>query len=109
MLTGPESDPLWLIHDMDATDKHRELLLTVTTFDVTAKGMEGIWLMLYREADFPESEIVGLGRAFDPNSRITTQISFRECGGKKRPVIPTLCKLTSYVHRVLLVFADECF
>jgi len=110
MLTGPHSDPLWIIHDMDATDKHRELILTAATFDIPAKGMESIWLMLYREADFPESDIVGLGRAFDPNSKITTQISFREFGGRKlQPVIPTLSKLTRYMRRVLLVFAEECF
>jgi hypothetical protein len=110
MLTGPFSDPLWIIHDMDTTDKHRELILTSATFDVGAKGMESIWLMLYREADFPERDIVGLGRAFDPNSKITAQISFREFGGRKlQPVIPALSKLTRYVHRILLVFTDECF
>lgn len=110
MLTGPLNDPLWIIHDMDATDKHRELILTSATFDVPVGGMESIWLMLYRETDFPEGDIVGLGRAFDPNSKVTTQISFREFGGRKiQPVIPGLSKLTRYVHRVLLVFADECF
>lgn len=110
LLTGPNCDPLWIIHDMDTTDKHRELILTTATFRVPAEGMPSIWLMLYREHDFPEEDIAGLGRAFYPNSEITTQISFRKFGGRKaQPVIPALYKLTHYVQRVLLVFMDECF
>jgi hypothetical protein len=111
ILTGPQADPLWIIHEMDTTDKHRELVLTVATFDIRTQGiMESLWLMLYREADFPEREIIGLGRAFDPNSKITMQISFREFGGRKlQPVVPRLSKLTRYVARIVRVFADECF
>jgi hypothetical protein len=111
ILTGPQADPLWIIHEMDTTDKHRELVLTAATFDIRTQGMmESLWLMLYREADFPEREIVGLGRSFDPNSKVTTQVSFREFGGRKiQPVIPGLSKLTRYVDRIVRVFADECF
>ena len=111
ILTGPQADPLWIIHEMDTTDKHRELVLTAATFDIRTQGMmESLWLMLYREADFPEREIVGLGRSFDPNSKVTTQVSFREFGGRKiQPVIPGLSKLTRYVDRIGRGFADECF
>jgi hypothetical protein len=111
MLTGPLCDPLWIIHDMDRIDKHRELIMTLGAFDIAVPrmGMADIYLMLYRESDFPEEDIVGLGRAFDPNSKIATQVSFREFGGRKiQPVIPGLSKLARYVHDdVLLKFADD--
>ena len=110
MLTAPDCDPLWIIHQMDATDKHRELVLNAATFDIPADGMESLWLMLYREADFPQDFIVSLGRAFNPGSKITTQISFREFGGRKlQPVVPSLLKLTRQVRRVLTLFTDQCF
>ncbi len=110
MLTAPDCDSLWIIHQMDATDKHREPVLTAATFDISAGGMESLWLMLYREANFPQDFIVSLRRAFNPDSKITTQISFQDFGGRKlQPVVPSLLKLTRQVRRVLTLFNDQCF
>lgn len=110
VLTGPRSDPLWIVHEMNTIDKHRELVLTTATFDIPLTGMEDILVMLYREANVPENDIVGLGRAFDPNSIITAQLAFRDFGGRNCcPVIPGISKLARHVERVLLMFERECF
>ncbi len=111
MLTGPRSHPLWIIHDMDTVDKHRELILATAAFDIAdVGGIGGIWLTLYRQGDFPEGDIAGLARAFNANCKITTQVAFREFDGRKvQPVIPSLQKLTRAVQEVVLMFMDECF
>jgi hypothetical protein len=110
LLTGPVNDPLWIVHEMDRIDKHRELIITLGAFDVAVSGMADIYLMLYRQDDLPEEDVVGLGRSFDPDSKVTTQVAFHEFGAlRMQPVIPGLSKLTRYVNRVLDVFASECF
>lgn len=111
LLTGPVNDPLWIIHDMDIIDKHRELIITIGGFNIaTEDGMAHMYLMLYREGNFPEDDIASLGRSLDPNSKITPQISFQDFGRRKvQPVIPGLSKLAAYVHAVLFRFANECF
>jgi hypothetical protein len=109
LLSGPLCHPLWIIHDMDRIDKHRELVITMATFDIPVRGIESMYLRLYRESNFPEGDIVDLGRAFDPNSKITTQISFREFGGGKvEAVIPGLHYLARNVHEVAGMFSG-CF
>jgi hypothetical protein len=110
MLTGPRNHPLWIIHDMDRIDKHRELIITIGAFDIRVTGMASIRLMLSRYANFPEGDIAGLTKTLDPNCKVTPQISFRDFGGRKiQPVIPGLVKLTDYVGGVAKMFSDECF
>jgi hypothetical protein len=86
------------------------LIITMSAFDISVGDMASIYLLLYRDADLPEAEIAALGRSFDPNSEITTQVSFREFGGRKvQPVIPGLFYLANNVHKITGLFAKECF
>jgi hypothetical protein len=72
-LTGPANHALWIIHDLDRIDKHRELIITLGAFDVAAGWEADLYLMLHRESNFSEEHVASLGRAFDPNSKITSE------------------------------------
>ena len=110
IMNGPRAHPLWIIHDMDRVDKHRELVITLAAFDIRSDGPTQAWGMFYRQADFPEWEIAGLSKSLDPNSEITPQVSFRNFGGWEiKPVIPGLKRLSASVHQVLVVFEEDCF
>jgi hypothetical protein len=77
-LTGPCNHPLGIIHQMDIIDKHRELVMVLSAFDIPLKGMGAIWTMLYRQADFSEQEIVGLAKSFNPNCKIAPQVASQD-------------------------------
>ena len=110
VLTGPLNDPLWIIHDMDRINKHRELVIVLNSFDMRATRWSELNIMLQRYAHISEESIAKQQRAFDPNLEISAQVSFQDFGGRKiYPVIPGLSKLADYVHRVVDIFSSECF
>lgn len=109
-LTGPPNDQLWIIHDFDRIDKHRELVLTVAAFRIEGAGQVEFFAHLYREADFPERDIAGLSRTLDPNCEISPDVVFRDFGRRKmHPVIPGLSKLSRHVGKVIDAFERDCF
>jgi hypothetical protein len=66
ILTGPLNDPLWVIHDLDRVDKHRELTIAICAFSIATSGMPGIHIILQRYAGRTEDEIAALAATLDP-------------------------------------------
>jgi hypothetical protein len=104
--TYPVTDFLWLIHEMDIIDKHRELVITHAT-----GHMEGPWPLmrevrahLTRNLPMPTE----LKRKFDEQGQITPQISFKDLiGWEAQPIVLVLSQLTDYVRHVVSKFAIE--
>ena len=110
LLTGPESHPLWLIHDLDRIDKHRELVLTIAAFEISATGMAGSFVALYRRIGRPEQEIAELARTLAPETQISTRIAFKTFGGRTpQEVITGLRSLRDYVVKLAQRFDEDCF
>jgi hypothetical protein len=101
----PLDDPLWIIHDLDIVDKHRELLNSSPTGTVNFPvEMEPI-LESYQRAH-PELNSVQVAHHFQSDGTLTPYISFRNFGGRKiQPVIPGLAQLFNYTFKTVSDFA----
>jgi hypothetical protein len=93
---NPTHDPLWIIHDFDIIDKHRELVLCIGTGSIVfPPAMEGV-VNLY-EKEHPELDAVQIARHFKRYGTAKPSISFRNFSGRElRPVIPGLTQLFNY-------------
>ncbi len=99
----PHTELLWVIHDMDRTDKHRELVIVQST-----GFMQGSWDLvmkvrghLTRGTVMPEP----LMREFDKHGEITPQVSFKEFSGWIfEPIVPVLAQLLGCVRSVVFEF-----
>jgi hypothetical protein len=92
----PLNDPLWVIHDFDIIDKHRELVVSFATgtvlFPVAMKPI----LEAYEKAH-PELNRVQVARHFQNHGTLMPYISFRDFGMRElQPVIPGLVNLFNY-------------
>jgi hypothetical protein len=100
---APSIDPLWIVHQMDIADKHRELVLTQSS-----GFMQGPWeLMMQVRGHLTTGEPLSdtAKREFDEHARVTPQISFRDfSGGTVEPIVPKLAELASYVSVVVSEF-----
>jgi hypothetical protein len=98
----PAKHPLWMIHDLDITDKHRELVIIsgegraettsrelAVEFAEYVRGKRGRFT-----AEFKQE--------FDKYGKVTPQIAFRDLGwGESKPVIPLLQQLTNTVRDIV--------
>ena len=92
----PLDDPLWIIHDSDIVDKHRELVLSFPTgsvfFPVEMKPV----IESYQRAH-PELDAIQVARHFKSYGTLMPYISFGDFGRRElQPVIPGLVDLFNY-------------
>lgn len=109
--TNPARHPLWLIHDFDRIDKHRELVLVVyimlmnisATAQVSAVGELLPWELKPRNVRF-----VAPPRNVEVNVKMSAQISFSEFNKRDdEPVIPMLKNLLRFTTDAIESFAKE--
>lgn len=108
--TEPRADLLAILHKMDVTEKHQELLLVVSAFEhvVHSPMLVGDEIMFYAYADVPMS----VGVEFSPNVKVrgeySAQIAFAEFGIlQHQPVMPSLTQLLDAVRNVVVMFECE--
>jgi len=94
--SNPVDDPLWVIHDFDIVDKHRELVLSVPSGSVFFPTDMKPIIENYQRVH-PEFDAVEVARQFQGYGTLMPYISFRDFGGRNfRPVIPGLVELFNY-------------
>lgn len=92
--------PIWIIHDMDIVDKHRELILCPSTVRIEIPASLWPYADYDRNALPPEIED-DLYR----NLKVVPQISFRNFGRREiQPVIPALKFLKDIVGEIVARF-----
>jgi hypothetical protein len=102
---SPEDDLLWIVHDFDRFDKHRELVMVLPSI-----GMSFPPAVLQRYIALQEKAITEADFERDVNmySQFAPQVSFRQFGKREcEPVIKGLTKLSNYVRDLVGCFASE--
>ena len=97
----PTIDPLFIIHEMNRLDKHRELIIVYTGFQrkMGSSAREFFWQ--YNQMKTEEAW-ANLQAAFKADSQVTPQIAFGKIGGwENKAVVPCLAELLSYVRIVI--------
>jgi hypothetical protein len=102
----PLDDPLWIIHDFDIVDRHRELIFCVGTGStVFPREMQGILETYQRE--HPELDSAQVARHFKSDGSTQPCISFRNFGRRGvKAVTEGLIELFNYTIRVAGDFRD---
>jgi hypothetical protein len=102
----PTDDPLWLIHDFDIIDKHKELILCVGTGGVVLpRTMQNV-IESYQRAhpDFDSAQVARHFKSYGPSQPF---VSFRNFGGRGiKSVTEGLIGLFNYTIRVVEEFRD---
>jgi hypothetical protein len=102
----PLDDPLWIIHDFDIIDKHKELVLSeptgVRTFPLDMQSVIEAYLQ-----EHPELNMVEVAHHFKEYGPLTPSISFRDVGGREvQAVIPSLTKWLNYTTGAMERFSQ---
>lgn len=99
--SDPADDPLWLIHDFDIIDKHKELILCVgTSSAVLPRSMQAI-METYQQAH-PELNPAQVARHFKSDVTFQPCISFRNFGRREiQSVSEGLIILYNYTDDVI--------
>jgi hypothetical protein len=89
--------PIWIIHDMDIVDKHRELILCPSTVRIEIPASLWPYADYDRSALPPEIE-----DDLYHNLKVVPQISFKNFGRREiQPVVPALKFLHSVVGEIV--------
>ena len=100
----PLCSSLWIVHDMDITDKHRGLVLCVPTPAIFVP-MDLFNRFLSYERGEPGSVPVDVGAELHNNPQILPQIAFREFGGRGvEPIVQGLTELHNFVVQIVQRF-----
>lgn len=78
----PPNNSLWLIHDLDIVDKHRELILCEGTPSIALPGHLRATIDVYQRAH-PELDTAQVARKFKRYGTFQPCISFRNFGGRE--------------------------
>jgi hypothetical protein len=100
----PLNDPLFIIHEMDRTDKHRELALVNPGFNLRldADVVREIHQNAQLTGNIPSAGDMAM------NSKFTAEVAFRQFGEwQDQPVIPSLSQLSKSVRDVVALFVSE--
>src|SRR5712692_1109554 len=104
----PDDDPIYIVHNMDRIDKHKELLIVFPAFNLrldTEVLDKVAFHELINKTQLTPDEYAAFNRAVKMNTQLTTQIAFREFGKRKsQPVIPSLLQLAQFIRDVILSF-----
>ncbi len=108
--TNPSRDSLWLIHDMDRIDKHRELVLAVfiMKLDIQANATAHGFGVCMPWEKMPRSiHLVGPPDV-KMKVKMSAQITLGEFSGREDlPLIPTLHNLLTFTVDSIESFAEE--
>jgi hypothetical protein len=100
----PLNDPLWIIHDFDIVDKHRELVVCAGIGRLVVSVEMGPIIESYKRAH-PELNPAQIARHFDRHGTTQPSVSFRNFGRREiQPVIPGLTELFNYTVEVVKQF-----
>jgi len=109
--TDPLRDPLWLIHDMDIIDKHRELVLAAFMMSVNyaAKAdIPGIGIQMPWEFAPRLIRHTGPPTNMQMKIKMSAQITLGEFSERDdQPIIPTLQNLLRFTSDAIESFAEE--
>jgi len=107
----PSRYPLWIIHDLDRIDKHRELVLTVyimqmnisANAQVSAIGEQMPWELKPRNV-----RLVGSPTNVEMKVKMAAQITLGEFNRRDdQPLIPTLQNFLRFTSDAVESFAEE--
>jgi hypothetical protein len=104
---GGGNDPLAIIHRIDVTDKHRELVMINNIGTVSLPEPLAAEFRTYLSGT---TKLVSarFKTEFNKYGPVTPQVVFREFGDRKRqPVIPSLAQLVAHTKYVVLLFRDK--
>jgi hypothetical protein len=102
--TDPTNDLLWLIHDFDIMDKHKELILCVGTGGVVLPRTMQSVIESYQRAhpDFDSAQVARHFKSYGPSQPF---VSFRNFGGRGiKSVSEGLIELFNYTISVVNEF-----
>ena len=97
----PHENPLFVIHEMDRVDKHRDLVIVFPSFRTELGPSAWRAFLLHQQArnDASLSALINTAKA---DSVITPQMAFGKIGGRKDQfVIPCLLELSGCVRLVV--------
>lgn len=96
----PRDAPIWIIHDMDIIDKHRELILCPSTVRIEIPAS------LWPYTDYERSALPAhVEQDLYDNLKVIPQISFRNFGRREiQPVVPALKFLHGIVGEIVSRF-----
>ncbi len=104
--THPTDDPLWLIHDFDIFDKHRELVVCVATTAIVLPSEMREILEIYQR-EHPELDPAQVANHFESDSAARFCISFRNFGQRGvKSVSEGLIELFNYTFTILDEFRN---
>lgn len=104
--------PLWLIHDMDRIDKHRELVLTTYIMRADISGVATVNAIgEHRPYELRPRRVTFVGSPqVEVRGEMSAQITFGELREREdEPIIPTLKNLLSFAGDAVESFAGEFF
>jgi len=105
---NPSAHPLWIIHDLDRIDKHRELVLVCAA--LTTKIRAGIPAIVEQYAfETKPRRVVAVG-SMQVNGQISGQIALDGSltgNGEPEPIIPLLENLLGFSNNTIESFASE--
>jgi hypothetical protein len=106
----PARHPLWLIHDMDRIDKHRELILVACSGQLNLSAnatIQGLGQIQPWEIKARNVVITGPAEV-EMKAQMTAQITFNELTKRDdQPIIPTLQNLLRFTIDAVNSFAEE--
>jgi|HubBroStandDraft_4_1064222.scaffolds.fasta_scaffold40725_2 hypothetical protein len=107
---NPSRHPLWLIHDLDRIDKHRELVLAVyiMQLNITANAqIRGFGEQMPWEVKPRNVRLVG-PPTVDMQAKMSVQVTLGEFSGRDdQPLIPTLQNFLRFTNDAIESFAGE--
>jgi hypothetical protein len=103
----PLDDLLWIVHDMDRIDKHRELTFVFPSFSVLLPPELAQYALLDASGKLlPMS--AEIANSIKKQSKVTPQIAFGEFGKRKgKFVVIGLFQLTNFIRDTVKLFAGE--
>jgi hypothetical protein len=106
----PSRYPLWLIHDLDRTDKHRELVLAVYIMKLNISAdvsFEAFGQQLPWESKPRNVRVLG-EPVVDMKGNMSAQVTFKEFSGRDdEHLIPMLKKLLDFTVNAIESFAGK--
>ena len=101
----PDTDMLWIIHDLDRKAKHRELPLMFTGFSLGSEILNQIGNLYGSEkADIPD----WVKAQMKEDIKLSPLIAFREFSkGNSQSIIQALTQLENEVRRIVDLFEPE--
>jgi hypothetical protein len=102
--TDPTNDPLWIIHDFDIRDKHRQLVICDGTasrvFPIEMKSVIDSY-----QKEHPELDTAQIAHHFKGHGAARPSVSFRNFGRREvESVIPGLTELFNHTVEVIRQF-----